>query len=97
VLVQPGRALRETLLFMGLYTFFIHNLSYPWDVVELLSLTLFMYLILAEQPSWPFALLAVASMANKETAVFIGLYLILVPVMYFTQLLLSGSAAKASA
>jgi len=92
LLAHRGDALRETLMFMGIYTFLMHHLSYPWDILELITFTVLMFLILEDLPLWAYALLALVGTVNKESSVLIGVWLVLDSFRYSGSLRLTSKA-----
>jgi hypothetical protein len=75
--VVPGRALTWTAIYSLLFVLVQDQWFYPWDLVDALVFTLFAYGVFTAQPLSFFLCLFGVEIFNRESALFIALYIII--------------------
>ncbi len=75
--VSPGKALLSTAMYCLLFLLVQDQWFYPWDLIDGLVFTLFAYGIFTSRPIYFFLLLFFLEIFNRESALFIALYLII--------------------
>jgi hypothetical protein len=77
---------RDEIAFAAMLLFFVlafcvigNDFIYPWDFLDILFFTLFIFFVATEKPYWWFLLLFGAAVLNRESAFFIAPWLVLQP------------------
>ena len=77
---------RDEIAFATMLLFFVlafcvvgNDFIYPWDFLDILFFTLFIFFVATEKPYWWFLLLFCGAVLNRESAFFIAPWLVLQP------------------
>ena len=70
------RSLSWVLFYCFLFIIYQHGWFYTWDVFDILLFTVFSYFVLHKKPTYYFVLLFFIALLNRESALFIALFLI---------------------
>ena len=81
IFIKEKKSTQESITGLIIFSFFFlvmqHYCFYPWDSIDLIIFTLFSYWIIKERHINYFILLFFVSIFNRETALFLPLYLII--------------------
>jgi hypothetical protein len=76
---KPGGALSFTFLYLGFALLLTSPWLYAWDFVNIIVFLIFVYLVVARKPYRWFVVLFLVAIFNHESALFIGLWLVVDP------------------
>lgn len=78
---RTGQDAKAALVWSGVFCFLFLFLQHPrllvWDAIELLNFTLLSYLMLFGSRLWPLCLLFAVSILNRESGLFVALFLLI--------------------